>query len=110
LADAFRRLLILQTVNERLDWLECEVSEVRIFNRPADAYEKALIRWYLDLYEAAQPLPAPAEPASTFRRYGPEVVPFTQFRAAPLRPDRRGASPSLVPHKADAPRHPLPGG
>lgn len=53
LADAFRHLLYRRTANDRLDWIQREISRPR--RRDLDhRYHAELISWWLEIFETSK--------------------------------------------------------
>jgi hypothetical protein len=53
LADAFRHLLYRQTTNDRLDWIQREISRPRR-RELDDRYHAELISWWLEIFETTK--------------------------------------------------------
>lgn len=53
LADAFRHLLYRQSTNDRLDWIQREISRPRRRDLD-DRYHAELIAWWLDIFETTK--------------------------------------------------------
>lgn len=55
LADAFRALVELPTMDARLRWIEAAVFSTSDFvpvSAPADPYRETLMRWWLDIFKS----------------------------------------------------------
>lgn len=55
LADAFRSLVALRSMDERLRWIEAAVFSTSDFvpaSAPADPYRETLMRWWLDIFKS----------------------------------------------------------